>query len=618
MENAVIQIIGESWKGRSGLLMEEVDKAARRAKDILTLEDYYRYGHRKECLTRSLGEFGGSTLDAGEMASLLGHGDEKRLMKKGRFERVQKIHRELETISRSYRKSPPRGETVSIEQDARKILKQAEEHLNSMAKVFSLIRRANMENRARYNEDLHDPFFSRFDWCQMDDSEIGLCPPFVVWGESPGKGEQYLHKMLTLISDGKPLKIIFLQTGLQGVGPSSGRLAAFQNSMDIELLPLAFRGVYLLQTASVNSNLAANLSRGLSSPRPGVFFVFWKNPSDATCHARAEKALSSRACPHVVYDPDISADFVKRLDLSGNPQPDRVWPREKIGYLTAEGKKEELERDFTFADFAAKEGEFRDQFTPLAGDADEAKTVLLSDYLDLTAPERIGKTPCIYSVDAKKHLVKLVPSPSIVARTADRMHLWQSLQELAGIDNPYVRAAEKKIRSELSAEKDQSMKKLRAELEDRMKAREKEAVVDAMKNLAIRLTGLAGGAIDLESLVSGTVGVTGAPVEAGETAVSASAVKVPAEGAAPAVAGDRPWIESKLCTTCDECTTINKKIFAYDRDKKAVIKDPKGGPFQDIVKAAEKCSIKIIHPGKPLDPKEKDLDKWVKRAEKFQ
>jgi len=82
--------------------------------------------------------------------------------------------------------------------------------------------------------------------------------------------------------------------------------------------------------------------------------------------------------------------------------------------------------------------------------------------------------------------------------------------------------------------------------------------------------------------------------------------------------GDQVWIESKLCTTCDECITINKKIFGYNKDKKAVVLDPKGGPFRDIVKAAEKCSAKIIHPGRPLDPKEKDLDKWVKRAEKFQ
>jgi pyruvate-ferredoxin/flavodoxin oxidoreductase len=33
--------------------------------------------------------------------------------------------------------------------------------------------------------------------------------------------------------------------------------------------------------------------------------------------------------------------------------------------------------------------------------------------------------------------------------------------------------------------------------------------------------------------------------------------------------------------------------------------------------AAEKCPVSIIHPGTPLNPKEKDLAKWVKRAERF-
>lgn len=82
--------------------------------------------------------------------------------------------------------------------------------------------------------------------------------------------------------------------------------------------------------------------------------------------------------------------------------------------------------------------------------------------------------------------------------------------------------------------------------------------------------------------------------------------------------GDLPWIESHLCTACDECININKSIFAYDDKKLGIIKDPKGGPFRDIVKAAEKCSARIIHPGTPLNPSEKGLAKWVKRAEKYQ
>ncbi|MFM1891388.1 MAG: hypothetical protein RLZ44_465, partial [Pseudomonadota bacterium] len=78
------------------------------------------------------------------------------------------------------------------------------------------------------------------------------------------------------------------------------------------------------------------------------------------------------------------------------------------------------------------------------------------------------------------------------------------------------------------------------------------------------------------------------------------------------------WIETPECTSCDECTKINPNIFAYNDQKHATVRNPKGGPYKDIVKAAEKCTAGCIHPGTPWNPAEKDLDKLVKRAEKYQ
>jgi pyruvate-ferredoxin/flavodoxin oxidoreductase len=78
-----------------------------------------------------------------------------------------------------------------------------------------------------------------------------------------------------------------------------------------------------------------------------------------------------------------------------------------------------------------------------------------------------------------------------------------------------------------------------------------------------------------------------------------------------------PYIDSVMCTSCNECINLNNKMFAYNADKQATIKDPHAGTFQQLVLAAEKCPVSIIHPGTPLDPKEKDLPKWMKRAERF-
>ena len=72
-----------------------------------------------------------------------------------------------------------------------------------------------------------------------------------------------------------------------------------------------------------------------------------------------------------------------------------------------------------------------------------------------------------------------------------------------------------------------------------------------------------------------------------------------------------------MCTSCDECMRINNRIFAYNENKQAFIKNAKGGPYRDLVKAAEKCTAQVIHPGQPMDPSEKDLDKLVKRAAKY-
>ena len=77
------------------------------------------------------------------------------------------------------------------------------------------------------------------------------------------------------------------------------------------------------------------------------------------------------------------------------------------------------------------------------------------------------------------------------------------------------------------------------------------------------------------------------------------------------------YIDTVRCTTCNECTNINNKLFAYDDKKQAFIKDIKAGTFQQLVRAAEACPVAIIHPGSPVNPKEKNLDKWVERATPF-
>jgi ferredoxin len=88
-----------------------------------------------------------------------------------------------------------------------------------------------------------------------------------------------------------------------------------------------------------------------------------------------------------------------------------------------------------------------------------------------------------------------------------------------------------------------------------------------------------------------------------------------AEEAAPA--SGEPYIETPRCTTCNECTEINNKMFVYDDNQQAYIADAGAGTYRQLVEAAETCQVAIIHPGKPGNPDEPDLDDLMVRAESF-
>ncbi len=80
---------------------------------------------------------------------------------------------------------------------------------------------------------------------------------------------------------------------------------------------------------------------------------------------------------------------------------------------------------------------------------------------------------------------------------------------------------------------------------------------------------------------------------------------------------DEAYIETARCTTCNECTQINDKMFAYNENKQAYIANPDAGTYAQLVQAAESCQVAIIHPGKPRNPAEAGVADLLKRAEAF-
>jgi pyruvate-ferredoxin/flavodoxin oxidoreductase len=468
-----------------------------------------------------------------------------------------------------------------------------EAHMTKMARGFAVVRKAALELENGYHADVHDEFFQRFTWSDFTEEELALCPPVVVVG---GDGAMYdigLQNLSRAMASGKPLKVVVLDTQVYsntgGQACTSGFLgqisdmAAFGDAShgkqevrkELALLAIAHRTTFVSQcTIAHPSHLIESFVQGLNSPRPALFNCYTAcqpehGIGDDMGAAQAKLAVESRAYPLLRYDPDGGATLAERLDLSGNPALADDWPTYSLEDAGVGAGP--LELPMTFADFAATETRFRKHFRTLPKEAWHDDMVPLADYLQRGAEQRDGKLPYIWARASDDRLLRLRVSDELVSSTEDRLAFWRLLRELAGLDGAPVESESATI------------DKLRREVVDR---------------IAANLYALAGEA----------------PVEAGqvEDAVPAEAPPPGAEGGAYSA----PWIESAECTACDECTNLNPAIFAYGPDGKAFIKDPHAGPYSDLVKAAERCTARVIHPGLPAGRND-ELDRWIARAEKY-
>jgi pyruvate-ferredoxin/flavodoxin oxidoreductase len=614
MREQIAEIVDSNWQARLPGLVNTLADALRQVQGVLQMEDYYRTAYKgAERLGRSFGGFGSESLDLKALSSVLQRSHESRGLEKRRYQRLQMLAGELEAARAGMEKHPPRPAVHELRKGAQALEQAFEAHAAPLADALRLVRLARLEARGRYDPAEHDAQFARFNWRQLDNAEMALCPPFVVQAEPDAHRGSQLGALLELASSGRPVKIVLLHTSWHTEHEETGRAAALRSLDDVPLLFLALRNVHYVQTSpAAPTPMAERIARALESPRPAVISVFAQGAEREDFAQRAALVLTARAFPHFVYDPERAADFVSCLDLSDNPEPAAQWITQPLVHATEDGGRAEEPRALTFADYAVTEPEFSAQFTPIAP-AQAGAALPLVDYLELDPARRWNRLPFVYALDERKRLIRVGPSQAMLAHTADRMHLWNTLQELGGIQNPYVQAAERTLREMLLAEKAAALAEQKTQLEAQYAAQQQEQVSAAMRNLAQRLTGMT---------------VSGAAPVAAAGAPAAAPAPAPAEEAAPAAApaaaapkapvSNDPWIDQRLCTSCDECIAINKNLFSYNGNKKAVLKDPKAGPYKDIVRAAEKCSSGAIHPGLPLDPGEKDVEKWIKRAEKYQ
>jgi pyruvate-ferredoxin/flavodoxin oxidoreductase len=542
-----------------------------------------------------------------------------------------------------------------------------EGHMRKMADNFISLRRAELLASGEYDAERDETFFRTFDWRQFNDEEFDLAPPVMAIGGDGAMLDIGFQNLSRLMASGKPIRVLVLDTQVYsntgGQACTSGftgqvaDMSAFgpaqrgkeETRKELALIALAHRGTFVHQTSQASaSHLIAGVIRGLRSRRPAVFSIYTPCPvehglPDEWAPHSARLALESRAFPYMTYDPDAGRTFADCLSLDGNPAIDELWPTYRLSY-EADGEAQEMELPLTIADWAATEARFKKHFKEVKPEKWNEDMVPFHEFVALPADEREGKTAFIHAVSGDRRLRRMSVSAEIVQLAEDRLHFWNQLRELAGVYvSDTVRDA---VTSSLETEYEARLTALAQEYEQKMADLRTQYPRVVARRMAEGLLRLGNGNITVGELMGQAAAARGlepigadvldtplfGPTDGGvatatppAAAVAAPAQSAPAAVAAPAAApapaddglAMDPWIETERCTTCNECTNLNAKMFAYNDNKQAYFKDAKAGTFAQMVQAAERCPAGLIHPGTPLNPKEKDLAKWIERAKPF-
>ncbi|MDJ0833780.1 MAG: 2-oxoacid:acceptor oxidoreductase family protein [Gammaproteobacteria bacterium] len=477
-----------------------------------------------------------------------------------------------------------------------------EGHMAKMAEGFKTIRMAELELAETFHPDEHDEFFAYFDWKQFSDEEWRLCPPVVAIG---GDGAMYdigFQNLSRALISNLPVKIMVLDTQVYsntgGQACTSGftgqvsDMAGFgkvwkgkpEIRKEISLIGMAHRNAYVLQASIANmTHMLEGFIDGLNSRRPALFNCYAAcqpehGIADDASMAQNKLAVESRAYPLFVYNPDAGVTFHECCSLDGNPALEDDWPSYPLKYIDDLGREQSMELPMTFADFAVTEGRFRKHFKQAPQGSWNENMVPMHEFIDLDLAEREDRYPFIWGVNANNQLTRIMVSETLVRTTEDRRDFWRQLKSLLPIEQV--------------VDVEQISKQAQAEM-------------------AQKLTGNL-----LTMLMSGEVSVPASLGEMPSPVATADAASEPA--AADNADFEAVWIETPECDGCEECVKINPKIFVFNAENQAEVLDPKGGPYRDIVRAAEKCTVSCIHPGTPWDQSEKDLDKLQQRAQPFQ
>ncbi|MEE9523037.1 MAG: ferredoxin [candidate division NC10 bacterium] len=572
------RLVTHLWKRQQEVrrLGHEVDGFILRVSDILQAD---RMSSGEGCSADNLrASFGSSQVDAfdfGAMSKFLTDVPAGHVMPETRRKRLSRVLATLQE-HRSLFVPTSDQENPLVFDSCSGALEAVRRRLPAMVDFVKAATIAQLDIDGLYEESEHDAFFDAFDEKSLGSDELARFPDFLVCVDagsmSPGEGDC----LLELLSCGLPVKVLIQSDDLLSNSSIGGHLELGPLSARIATLAVGLNQVFVLQSSASNLyQLRDGIAAGMSYAGPALFSIY-APAADRTnglpAYLVAAAAMHSRAFPAFTFDPSSGPDLASRLVLAdGNPQPERDWAVENFEYEDPDHQRVSEQLPFTFVDFMTCDSRYADHFARADGDVS-----LVPVAESISRPEQPISTdsptpqiPCVLMVDGDAALQRLVVDDAMVQAARRCQQLWRTLQELGGVRNSHAEIAVEQERQAWE-----------------QKLQEAEAA-------------------------------TAPAVEAGESAAEAVPEAAPVEAPVVERDPDEPYIDIPRCTTCNECTEINGKMFVYNDNKQAYIADPDAGTYRQMVEAAESCQVAIIHPGKPRNPDEPGLEELLERAKPF-
>ncbi|MEN8251156.1 MAG: ferredoxin [Bacteroidota bacterium] len=487
------------------------------------------------------------------------------------------------------------------------------ESITAWETLFRAKRIGHLEVDDRFREEVHTEYYDHFHWDNLSNEELDACPHFVLLADEPRLFESEFSSMSAIYSNNLPVNIIAIKKRIIGASKDE---VGIHTQTKLGGLMLSQKNIFVGQSTSITPNFLFNcLTDGLSAFAPAFLVLLNIENKDHDPYLLTSAAIESRDFPAFSYKGILGTAWGSRFDVKDNPQAGRTWPVHKLQVEHDTGEIEEMEFPFTFADLAVLNKDYQNHFLVIDPAHWSDNLIHLTVYISNSDEENIEKIPFIWMIDNNNNLHKVAVSWPMALAAQERLDFWRRLQENSGINNYHVIKAVEYTKEKMQKKHKKALKKLMKEHESEIEMARDEEAEKVMENLTSALLNL-----DLTSLPTGTKPLSKS-TPAIETPSTESDEKVDEKATEPKEAeitlSNDPYIDTPLCTSCNECTNLNGKMFMYNNDKMAYIADASAGTFAELVQAAEKCPVKIIHPGSPLNPDEPNLDDLITRAAKF-